>query len=75
MKTAESVSPIDAAAVGTSLVVFILVYFAVFGAGTFYALRLMATPPQARQAEETRVTRTAGITPGPTLETRRTHHN
>jgi len=75
LKTADSVSPIDAAAVGTSLVVFILVYFAVFGAGTFYALRLMAKPPQAGQAEETWLTRTAGITPGPSFGTRRRHHD
>ena len=41
LTTAQSVSPIDAAAVGSSLVAFIVVYFALFGAGTFYILRLM----------------------------------
>ena len=42
LRTANSASPIDAAAVGASLVAFIIVYFLVFGAGTFYLLRLMA---------------------------------
>ena len=46
MTTAESVSAIDAAAVGASLVTFIVVYFAIFGAGTFYILRLMHRPPE-----------------------------
>jgi cytochrome d ubiquinol oxidase subunit I len=47
LRTAESASPIDAAAVGASLVAFALVYFAVFGAGAFYMLRLMSKAPQA----------------------------
>jgi cytochrome d ubiquinol oxidase subunit I len=45
LRTADSLSPVGAAAVGTSLLAFIAVYFAVFGAGTFYALRLMAIHP------------------------------
>jgi cytochrome d ubiquinol oxidase subunit I len=45
MTTAESVSAIDAAAVGASLTAFIVVYFAIFGAGTFYIVRLMRRPP------------------------------
>jgi cytochrome d ubiquinol oxidase subunit I len=47
LRTAESASPIDAAAVGASLAAFALVYFAVFGAGAFYMLRLMSKAPQA----------------------------
>ena len=47
MTTAESVSAIDAAAVGASLAVFVVVYFAIFGAGTFYIVRLMRRPPEA----------------------------
>jgi len=45
MTTAESVSAIDAAAVGASLAAFIVVYFAIFGAGTYYIVRLMLRPP------------------------------
>ena len=67
LRTADSVSPIDAAAVGTSLVVFIVVYFAVFGTGTFYILRLMAKRPDAGIDEDLGPTRSAGITPAPAI--------
>ena len=43
--TANSASPIDAAAVSVSLTAFIVVYFVVFGAGFFYLLRLMRKSP------------------------------
>jgi len=46
MTTAESVSAIDAAAVGASLAAFVVVYFAIFGAGTYYIVRLMRRPPE-----------------------------
>lgn len=45
LRTSESLSPVDAPAVATSLIAFIVVYFTVFGAGTFYLLRLMSKPP------------------------------
>ncbi|HJQ57820.1 MAG TPA: cytochrome ubiquinol oxidase subunit I [Vineibacter sp.] len=45
MRTSESVSPIAAPAVATSLAAFAVVYFAVFGAGVFYLLRLMGKAP------------------------------
>ena len=65
LKTAESVSPLDAPAVGASLLAFIVVYFAVFGAGVFYLLRLMRKPPEAGLTDiDIGPTRTAGITPG-----------
>jgi cytochrome d ubiquinol oxidase subunit I len=41
MRTSESVSPVAAPAVAASLTAFAVVYFAVFGAGIFYLLRLM----------------------------------
>lgn len=44
LRTAESLAPIDAPAVATSLIAFIVVYFFVFGAGTFYILRMMNKP-------------------------------
>jgi cytochrome d ubiquinol oxidase subunit I len=49
LRTSESVSPIDAPAVAASLLAFVLVYFAVFGAGVFYMLRLMREDPAATQ--------------------------
>ncbi|WEX77924.1 cytochrome ubiquinol oxidase subunit I [Sinorhizobium numidicum] len=64
--TANSISPIEAPAVGFSLVAFIIVYFLVFGAGTFYILRLMGRLPRDPMPElEEGPLRTAGITPGP----------
>jgi len=47
LRTADSASSIDASAVGASLAAFVVVYFAVFGAGAFYMLRLMSKEPRA----------------------------
>ena len=41
LRTADSASPIEAPAVAASLIAFIVVYFILFGAGTFYLLQLM----------------------------------
>ena len=64
LTTAQSVSPLEAPAVGASLIAFVVVYFAVFGSGTLYVLRLMARAPQARTEDDLGVTRAAGIAPG-----------
>ena len=50
LTTLESHSPVDAAAIGASLIGFIVVYFTLFGAGTYYILRLMAQPPDRTDA-------------------------
>ena len=67
LRTADSVSPLDAAAVGSSLIAFVIVYFAVFGAGTWYILRLMSRPPKVAEPNITEEMdgpiRTAGTTP------------
>ena len=69
LRTAQSHSPIDAAAVASSLLAFIVVYFAAFGAGTFYILRLMRHRPQLDEPdiEKGLPQRAAGITPLPRL--------
>jgi cytochrome bd ubiquinol oxidase subunit I len=60
LRTADSASPLDASSVGTSLIAFVLVYFFVFGSGTFYVIRLMSRRPKdAVQVEEIGPTRTA----------------
>lgn len=70
LTTADSASPLAAPAVATSLLAFVLVYFAVFGIGTWYILKLMAGPPHTGEKGVKRTergpVRTAGITPGPT---------
>jgi cytochrome d ubiquinol oxidase subunit I len=69
LRTADAVSPIDATAVGASLVAFVVVYFAVFGAGTFYILRLMNAAPHGGQdgLSPDKPIRAGGIMPGPAM--------
>ncbi|MGR3570836.1 cytochrome ubiquinol oxidase subunit I [Brevirhabdus sp.] len=63
LRTAESHSPIDAPAVGTSLLAFIVVYFFIFGAGVFYILRMMGKPVGTKRLGlRDGPIRTAGIT-------------
>ncbi len=68
MRTAESASPLAAPAVGASLVAFIVVYFAVFGMGSWYLLKLMSRAPQPHEPEPANEpAHAAGITPAPAL--------
>ncbi|PHK94942.1 cytochrome ubiquinol oxidase subunit I [Pseudoroseomonas rhizosphaerae] len=69
LRTADSVSPIAAPAVGASLLAFILVYFVVFGAGIWFLFRLFSQPPHMAEEgpEEMEPIRTSGITPGPAM--------
>ncbi len=46
IRTAESMSPVAAQQVATTLIGFIVVYAFVFGAGTFYILRLIGQGPK-----------------------------
>jgi cytochrome d ubiquinol oxidase subunit I len=69
LRTADSVSPVAAPAVATSLMAFVVIYTVVFGAGIYYLLRLMRRPPQPIEPELEHIPiRTAGITPAPALE-------
>ena len=70
MRTSDSLAPVEAPAVATSLLVFIVVYFFVFGAGTFYILRLMGRTPGGDQPDATGEgpIRTAGVTPAPQIK-------
>lgn len=69
LTTAQSVSPIAAPAVGASLIAFIVVYFGLFGAGTFYILRLMRKAPVREEPDlpHDQPIRAAGITPAPVV--------
>lgn len=69
LSTNDSIAPVEAAAVGASLVAFIVVYFMLFGTGTFYILRLMGKrPDDATPIEAIGPTRTAGVTPAPAVD-------
>ena len=63
LRTVDSASPLDAPAVAGSLIAFVVVYFAVFGAGVYYILRLMAQAPEASEAgpSPSHPTRSAGF--------------
>ncbi len=69
LRTSDSLAPVDAPAVAASLLAFILVYFLVFGAGTFYLLRMMnKRPATPRLGLRDGPIRTAGITPAPQID-------
>ncbi len=69
LTTAQSASPIEAPAIAASLIAFIIVYFAVFGAGVFYILRLCGKSPDSAEPDiEPGPTHAAGINPGPALK-------
>lgn len=69
LRTADSVSPLAAPAVASSLAAFVVVYFTVFGAGVFYMFRLMRQPPHPGEPGPSggEPMRAAGITPAPAL--------
>jgi cytochrome d ubiquinol oxidase subunit I len=70
LRTDASASPLASPAVGASLIAFIIVYFAVFGAGTWYILKLMAKAPKSFESAapvEQGPIRSAGITPAPAI--------
>jgi cytochrome d ubiquinol oxidase subunit I len=65
LRTVDAASPLAAPAVGSSLLAFVIVYFAVFASGVIYILRLMAEPPHPgeRGPASDMPARAAGITP------------
>jgi cytochrome d ubiquinol oxidase subunit I len=64
LRTRDAVSPIAAPGVTGSLVAFVIVYFSVFAAGTWYILKLMGhAPAEGETAPLDTPIRTAGITP------------
>lgn len=68
LRTSDSIAPVEAAAVATSLIVFIVVYFAAFGAGIWYILRLMSKTPGEGMGQPDLPQRAAGITPAAALK-------
>ena len=68
LRTADSASPLAAPAVGASLLAFVVVYFTVFGMGSWYILRLVSRPPQPHEPEPANApAHAAGITPASAL--------
>lgn len=52
LRTADAVSPVPAESVAFSLATFVVVYTAIFGAGTYYMLRLIREGPEAVASDE-----------------------
>jgi cytochrome bd ubiquinol oxidase subunit I len=69
LTTADSASSVGAAAIGASLTAFAAVYLSVFGAGAFYMLRLMKSPPRASEDDLSpgEPVRAGGLMPAPIL--------
>jgi cytochrome d ubiquinol oxidase subunit I len=67
LRTVDSVSPIALPGMAASMIVFVIVYFIVFGAGLLILLRMMSVAPHAGEAgpDAREPTRTAGTHPGP----------
>ena len=66
LRTADSVSPVALPGIATSLAVFAVVYFIVFGAGIAIIIRMMGRPPVTGEADpaQSSPSRSAGILPG-----------
>jgi len=72
--TAESLSPLAAPAVATSLAVFAAAYFLVFGVGVGYLIRMMAALPTSQETGPPhRPQRAAGITPAIAIDAEPDH--
>jgi cytochrome d ubiquinol oxidase subunit I len=71
LRTADSVSPIAAPGVATSLAAFGVVYLIVFGAAMVFLLRLMSRAPalETPGPSKDKPQRSAGIMPGPAQRT------
>lgn len=69
LRTSESLAPVDAPAVAASLLAFIVVYFALFGAGTYYIIRMMALPPDGQGPQPGIPVRASGTTPVASMTT------
>jgi len=67
LRTVDSVSPIALPGIATSMVLFVIVYFVVFGAGLVILLRMMKAEPHLGETgpDARDPTRTAGTLPGP----------
>jgi cytochrome d ubiquinol oxidase subunit I len=68
LRTADAASALEAPAIATSLLAFVVVYFAVFGAGVLYILKLMSRPPATHEPTPPSIPeRAAGTTPAAAL--------
>lgn len=63
LRTSQSIAPVEAPAVAASLMAFVVVYFLLFGAGTYYILKMMNAVPGTVDETPSTPQRAAGTTP------------
>ncbi len=68
LRTTQAVAPVEAPAVAASLIAFIVVYFALFGAGTYYILQMMNKAPGGVGPVPGTPMRAAGTTPAASID-------
>ncbi len=69
LRTTDSIAPVGLPGVATSLAVFAVVYFVVFGSGVLIMLRMMGKTPEPGEPEAPpHPIRSAGVAPGPAAE-------
>jgi len=68
LRTTDSVAPIETPAVAASLAAFVVVYFALFGAGTYYILKMMGKHPGELKPLKGQLVRASGTTPVATVK-------
>jgi cytochrome d ubiquinol oxidase subunit I len=70
LTTAQSASPVAAPALSASLAAFVIVYFALFGMGVYYMLKLINRPPAPHEPSQLPPvpSRAAGITPAQAIK-------
>ncbi len=68
LTTQDSIAPVGAPAVAASLLAFVVVYFALFGAGTYYILRMMNKAPDDDTPMLHAPMRAAGTTPAAAID-------
>jgi cytochrome d ubiquinol oxidase subunit I len=68
LRTVDSMAPIGAPGVATSLALFVVVYATLFGSGVLMMLRIMAVPPlPGESGPQMLPSHAAGIVPGPAM--------
>jgi cytochrome d ubiquinol oxidase subunit I len=72
LRTSESLSPVQAPAIASSLIAFVVVYTLVFGAGVFYILRMIRRGPDLADDDPRGPLRASGTTPAIAIAARGT---
>ena len=68
LRTSDSIAPVDAPALATSLSIFVVVYCTIFGIGTWYLIKMMISEPtRIEELKAGQPIRASGITPATSI--------